>query len=50
MLAFLLIKTFSPICLKPINLNDYGIYLNLNLEYIKISDKPFQSIINLIAK
>ena len=37
-------------CLKPINLNDYGIYLNLNLEYIKISDKPFQSIINLIAK
>lgn len=37
-------------CLKNISLNNYGIYLNLNVEYIKISDEPFKPITNLKIK
>ena len=42
--------TIGIVCLKPINLDEYGVYLNLNLEYVKISDKPFQTITNLTVK
>ena len=37
-------------CLKNISLNNYGIYLNLKVEYIKISDEPFKPITNLKIK